>query len=60
MGNTQVTIYSMKRQSRPKYTSATEMTMDPSRSPEEALWALTRGEGGEGRECEGGRVLFTA
>lgn len=44
VGNTQVAIYSMKHQSRPKYIIyiiiAAEMTMDPSRSPEEGpLWA---------------------
>lgn len=44
VGNTQVAIYSMKHQSRPKYIIyiiiAAEMTMDPSRSSEEGpLWA---------------------
>lgn len=43
VGNTQVAIYSMKHQSWPKYTSAAVMTMDPRRSPEEALWVVVGG-----------------
>lgn len=60
MGNTQVAIYSMKHQSRPKYIIyiiiAAEMTMDPSRSTEEGPLRASGGWGGG----EEGRVLFTA